>query len=91
MDTANVLVRHAVLNDAAALLKFMNTLADENLDTISGLRLSPEEEREIHEKSAKKERAFSLVAFDAGDVIGTIDLWDGDKPHNHRRGIGRKL
>jgi len=105
MTTANIILRPAVINDAESLAKFMNTLADENLDTISGLRPTPAEELEFIEKAAKNGRAFFLIALDAHEVIGVLDLWAGERPSNRhtgrlgasvlapyrRRGIGRKL
>jgi L-phenylalanine/L-methionine N-acetyltransferase len=105
MNVATVVMRHAAIGDAEALSKFMDAIADEKLDTISGLRFSPEEELQFIEKAAKNGRAFLLIALDAHEVIGMLDLWAGDKPHNRhmgrlgtsvlapyrRKGIGRKL
>ena len=83
----------------------MNTLADENLDTVSGIRPTTAEEVEFVEKAAKNGRAFFLIALDADEVIGVLDLWAGEKPINRhagqlgtsvlapyrRKGIGRRL
>src|SRR5262245_22327503 len=105
MNVANLVVRHAVVDDAEAISRFMNELADEKLDTITGSRFSPQEEQDFIEKAAKNGRAFFFIALNAHEVIGVLDLWAGDKPHNrhvgrlgtsvlaaHRRkGIGRKL
>jgi RimJ/RimL family protein N-acetyltransferase len=102
---ANVVMRRAVVDDAEALSKFMNALADEKLDTISGSRFSPEEEREFINKATKNGRAFLLIALDDHEVIGMLDLWAGDKPHSRHmgrlgtsvlasyrgKGVGRKL
>ena len=62
MNVANLVLRHAVVDDAEALSRFMNAVADEKLDTISGSRVSPEEEKEFIEKAAKNGRAFFFIA-----------------------------
>jgi RimJ/RimL family protein N-acetyltransferase len=98
-------MRHAAVSDAEALSEFMNTLADENLDTIGGIRPTPVEKAEFIEKAAKNGRAFILIALDANKVTGVLDLWAGERPQNRhagrlgtsvlapyrRRGIGREL
>ena len=70
----NIIIRRATVDDAEALSNFMNVLADETLDTIPGLRLTPEEERELLQKSSDKERAFTLLALDGTHVAGTLNL-----------------
>jgi RimJ/RimL family protein N-acetyltransferase len=83
---ANVVMRRAVVDDAEALSKFMNALADEKLDTISGSRFSPEEEREFINRASKNGRAFLLIALNGHEVIGMLDLWAGDRPHSRHMG-----
>jgi RimJ/RimL family protein N-acetyltransferase len=93
------------VTDAEALCAFMNEIADEGLDTISGLRPSLEEERDFLSKVSQKERAIILVATDGKRIIGMLDAWAGDKAHNRnaarlgmsvlapyrRAGIGRRM
>jgi RimJ/RimL family protein N-acetyltransferase len=83
----------------------MNALADENLDTVSGLRPTTAQEVEFIEKAERNGRAFILIALDVDKVIGVLDLWAGESPINrhagrigtsvlasHRRkGIGRRI
>ena len=101
----DIVIRVASLDDAAALSKYMNALADENLEQLSGLRPSPEQERDFLQKASENGRAFVLVAWDRADIIGVLDLWPGEMPFNRhagrlgmsvlapyrRRGIGRRL
>jgi putative acetyltransferase len=83
----------------------MDLLADERLDTISGRRFTPEQEREFLQKAAAQERAVILLALDGPAVVGVLDLWAGSNPFDRhtgrlgmsvlkgyrRTGIGRKL
>jgi RimJ/RimL family protein N-acetyltransferase len=103
--TTNVILRQAVVDDAEPLSKFLNALADENLDMVSGIRPTPTEEVEFIEKATKNGRALILIAVDAEEVIGVLDLWAGERPFNRhagrvgisvlapyrRRGVGRRL
>jgi RimJ/RimL family protein N-acetyltransferase len=105
MTPTNIILRLAVVSDAESLSKFMNRLADENLDTVSGIRPTPAKEAEFIEKAAKSGRAFLLLALDVDEVIGVLDLWGGEGPLNRhagqlgtsvlapyrRKGIGRRL
>ena len=102
---SNIVIRRAAVDDAEALSNFMNVLADETLDTIPGLRLTPEEERELLQKASDKERAFALLALDGTHIVGTLGLWAEEEPHvrhggrlgmsvlapYRRKGTGRKL
>lgn len=103
--TTNIVLRPAVVRDAETLSIFMNALADENLDTVTGIRPTPAEEIEFIGKASKNGRAFFHIAQDADKVIGVLDLWAGEKPTNRhtgrigvsvlapyrRKGIGRRL
>ena len=105
MDIARVAIRRATLEDAEGMSGFMNALADEGLDTITGLRPTVEEEKEFLEKASSKERALFLLAVDSRLVVGMLDLWAGEKRstrHTGRlgmsvlkpyrnRGVGRRL
>jgi RimJ/RimL family protein N-acetyltransferase len=100
----NILIRRASLDDAHACSKYMSILADENLQQLSGLRPTPEQERAFLQK-ASDECALVLLAMNGADVIGTLDLWRGEsaiKRHSARlgmsllapywrRGLGREL
>ena len=101
----NIVIHRATVDDAEALSNFMNVLADETLDIIPGLRLTPEEEREMLQKESDKERAFTLLALDGTHVAGALNLWAEEESHvrhggrlgmsvlapYRRKGIGRKL
>ncbi len=105
MLATDFIIRQASPNDAEVLSEYMNALADENLEQLSGLRPSPEEERSFLRKASENGRAFVLIALAGASVIGMLDLWSGEKLYNRhtallgmsvlapyrRKGIGRKL
>ncbi len=82
----NVVFRPATIEDAEALSKFMHEIADEPLNTIPGIRFSPEEEKIHLEDATKKDRAFFLLALDGARVIGMLDIQAGEKPHTRHQG-----
>lgn len=105
MSAEDIVIRRATLDDAQALSDYMNALADENLEQLSGLRPAPEEESKFVRKADEAECASILIALDGMRVVGLIDLWGGTGSHNRhtgrlgmsvlapyrRKGIGRAL
>jgi len=86
MTATNIVQRPAITSDAKSLAKFLDALADENLDTVSGIRPTAAAEAEFIERAAQSERALILIALDGNDVIGMLDLWGGEKPINQHMG-----
>lgn len=105
MSVADVVILRATPDDAEALSEYVNALADENLKQLSGLRPSPQEERDFLHKASENKRALVLIALDDARIVGVLDLWPGDRVYNRhagrlgmtvltpyrRNGIGRKL
>lgn len=105
MSIINIVIRRATIDDAEALSNFTDILADEQLDTIAGLRFSPEEERDFLQKASDKERAFVLIALDGMRIVGMLNLSAAIELHYchaarlgmsvlapyRRKGTGRKL
>lgn len=105
MDETSVEVRRATVADANVLSAYMDALADEKLDTVSGQRFSPEEETDYLRRAQDCERAVFLIAMDGQKVVAVLDLWAGEKAYNnhagalgmsvlasHRqRGLGRRM
>ena len=105
MSTRKYVIRDATEADAAALVDFMTALSLEGLDTVS--RRAPPtiaEERDFISAAAAAGGAV-LVAADNASIVGLLDLWPGQKPHDQHvchfgmsvarecrgRGIGRQL
>ena len=65
----NIIIRRATVDDAEALSNFMNVLADETLDTIPGLRVTPEKEHELFQEASDNKRAFCLLALDGTHIV----------------------
>ena len=105
MSNTDIIIRLATVDDAQALSKFMDVLADEKLDTIPGLRFTPEHEKGFLQKASDKARASILVALDDEQIVGMLDIWAGERAHEchaarlgmsvlapyRRQGVGRKL
>jgi RimJ/RimL family protein N-acetyltransferase len=101
----DIVIREVKPNDAASLAVYMRALCLEALDTISS-RPPPtlEEERDFIAKAAEAGGAI-FVGVQASAIIGLLDLWPGQKPHDRHvcrlgmsvarerrgQGIGRKL
>lgn len=105
MNTRSHVIRDATESDAAALVDFMTALSLEQLDTVS--RRAPPtlaEECDFISAAATAGGAV-LVAVENAAIVGLLDLWPGQKPHDqhvchfgmsvareHRgQGIGRQL
>jgi RimJ/RimL family protein N-acetyltransferase len=104
--TDRVVIRRAILADAPAMVRFVETLRAEKLDTISQ-QPAPTlaEEKDFIKKAEKRERAFFLLALSGVEVVGLLDLWAGERVYNRHaakfgvsvangwrgRGVGRKL
>lgn len=73
MTATNIVQRPAITSDAKSLVKFMDALADENLDTISGMRPDAAAEVEFIERATRNKRALVLIALDGNDIIGMPD------------------
>ena len=86
MSAEDIIIRRALLDDAQALSDYMNALADENLEQMTGLRPTPEEERAFVRKYAEAERAAILVALDGARIVGLLDLWGGTGSYNRHTG-----
>jgi N-acetylglutamate synthase-like GNAT family acetyltransferase len=100
------IIREATLNDAQALVDYLDALGEENLDTIAPRSpLTVEKERAILQEVLDNPRAFFLIALDSGRVIGVLNLHTGMRAHEMHagklgisiakdwrgRGIGRAL
>ncbi|MDE2135743.1 MAG: GNAT family N-acetyltransferase [Alphaproteobacteria bacterium] len=73
-------------DDAEALSRFTDEIADEGIDTVSGQRYTVEQEREFLEQTNAKERSFFLAALDGPRVVGLLNLRVEDKPHYRHAG-----
>lgn len=105
MSVEDIIIRRASLDDAQALSEYMNALADENLEQISGRRPTPEEESDFVRKAADAKHAVILIALDGPHIVGLVDLWACTGSYNdhtgrfgmsvlapyRRKGIGRRL
>jgi putative acetyltransferase len=103
---ANPDIREATLDDAPALVEYMNALSEEKLDTIAPRSpLTIEKERSVLQEVIDNPRAFFLIALDAGRVIGVVNVFGGIRAHEMHaaqlglsvandwrgRGVGRAL
>ncbi len=101
-----VVIRRADLSDAAAMSVYVDGLKAEGLDTIGLNRsISIAEEEDFIAKANAAERAFFLLAFDGGSVVGILDLAAGQRHHDRHgarigmsvardwrgKGVGRRL
>ena len=103
--STGIIIRRATIDDAEALSRFTNEIADEAIDTVSGQRYSAAQEREILEQTKAKERTFFLMALDGTRVVGLLSLSAEEKQHYRhaarlgmavvqqyrQQGIGRRL
>ena len=84
MNTASsgIVIRGATADDAASMADFMAALSHEALDTVSS-RPSPtvDEERDFV-AAATAAGGVVLVAVKETRVVGLLDLWPGQKPHD---------
>lgn len=104
--TDGIFVRSATQDGGDRMAVFMSALSAEAPDTI-GRRPAPtaDEERAFVRRAENAERAFILLAFDADEVIGLLDLWAGSTAETRHsasfgmsvtkarrnRGVGRRL
>ncbi len=81
-----VAIRMAAIEDADSISAYMSLIADENLDTVSRRRPTPEQAREFVGGALAQERAFVLLAVDVSIVVGLLDLWAGRNEHDRHSG-----
>ncbi len=84
--STGIVIRRATIDDAEALARFADELADEGIDTISGQRFTVDQERANLEKTNAQERAFFLVALDGPRMVGHLHLAAEEKPHYRHAG-----
>lgn len=78
-----ILIREATIEDAAALSRFMADLSAERLNTVSWRPPPTIEEEEAFIKAIQSaDHASLLLALDGDQVVGLLDLWAGERPHN---------
>lgn len=83
MTNERITIRRANPADAAAISALLASIQEENLDTIRRSRPPSEaEQRKMLEGADLNGRAFFLVAESSGGIVGSLDLWGGEKPYN---------
>ncbi|MDB5451763.1 MAG: hypothetical protein JWO33_341 [Caulobacteraceae bacterium] len=103
---SDVIIRNASEQDADAMAAYMAALSAEELDTVT--RRPPpsvDDERAFVRKAQGAERAFILLAFCGGELVGLLDLWARGAPEFRHcghfgmsvakewrgKGVGRRL
>jgi RimJ/RimL family protein N-acetyltransferase len=103
--SAHITIRRATVDDAEALSRFADEIADEGIDTVSGQRFTVEQERAFLAQANANGRAFFLMALDGPRQVGLLHLSAHEKPHYRHvgrlamtvarqyrgKGIGRRL
>jgi L-phenylalanine/L-methionine N-acetyltransferase len=78
-----IVIRSALVTDAAAVAHYISVLQSENLGTIR--RRPPPTETEASSfiaKASGSDRALMLVALDGIEVVGMLDIAAGNNPHD---------
>jgi putative acetyltransferase len=102
---SGIVIRDATADDAASMSDFMTALTHEALDTVSSRPPPTVDEERDFVSAAAAAGGVVLIAVQETTVIGLLDLWPGQKPHDrhvchfgmsvareHRgHGIGRRL
>jgi RimJ/RimL family protein N-acetyltransferase len=107
MNTASsgIVIRDATADDAASMADFMTALSNEALDTVSSRPPPTVDEERDFVAAATAAGGVVFIAVEETRVVGLLDLWPGQKPHDrhvchfgmsvareHRgHGIGHKL
>lgn len=84
--SSGIRIRRATIDDAEALSRFTDEIADEGIDTVSGQRYTVEQERAFLEQTNTQERSFFLAALDDPRVVGLLSLRVDEKPHYRHAG-----
>jgi RimJ/RimL family protein N-acetyltransferase len=80
-------IREATLEDAVAMAEHMNSVGEENLDTINPRQpLTVEQERKFIQEALDNPRAFYLIALAGERVVGMMDIQAGKKAHEMHAG-----
>ena len=84
MNTASsgIVIRDATVGDAASMADFMAALSHEALDTVSSRPPPTVDEERDFVAAATAAGGVVLVAVKETSVVGLLDLWPGQKPHD---------
>jgi L-phenylalanine/L-methionine N-acetyltransferase len=101
-----LIIRRGEVQDAEAMVDFLEALFEEALDTI-GPREAPsvEAEREIIQRMGEDGRCFFLLAYSGAQLVGLLDVQTPARPESRHmgrlgisiarrwrgRGVGRRL
>lgn len=77
--------RVAVAEDAPAIVKYIDDIYDEGIDTVHPPRRSVEEQAAVLSAWAEG-RSFNLIALLGAKVVGQLVLAVGNAPHNRHMG-----
>ena len=92
MDTKDdIVIRHAVPDDAAALIEYLNTIGGESDNLTFGkdeFPIKPEQERAFIEGIADKEHDCMFVAVKGGRIVGDASLSGHPRRMAHRAELG---
>ena len=89
--TDDIVIRHAVPDDAAALIEYLNTIGGESDNLTFGkdeFPIKPEQERAFIEGLAEKPHDCMIVAVKDGRIVGDATLAGHPRRMAHRAELG---